>query len=74
MLQLAAVLNIATTAEGVETQAQADLLAANSCQEAQGFLFSPACPASELSRFVANWPGISLEAVRDSADARQGSY
>ena len=42
ILQLAASLNIATTAEGVETQAQLDQLAAGGCRKAQGILFSPA--------------------------------
>ncbi len=41
-------LGIATTAEGVETEAQLRLLSAEFCTEAQGFLFSPARPAEEL--------------------------
>jgi predicted signal transduction protein with EAL and GGDEF domain len=50
-------LNITTTAEGVETMDQLDWLRAEGCNEVQGFLFSPAKPATEiealLSRFGA---------------------
>jgi predicted signal transduction protein with EAL and GGDEF domain len=53
ILQLAAGLNIATTAEGVETRAQLDRLAAGGCDEAQGYLFSRPQPASELPRLLA---------------------
>jgi diguanylate cyclase (GGDEF)-like protein/PAS domain S-box-containing protein len=41
-------LNIVTTAEGVETVDQLDWLRAEGCNEVQGFLFSPARPASEI--------------------------
>jgi predicted signal transduction protein with EAL and GGDEF domain len=40
-------LNIATTAEGVETMDQLDRLRAEGCNEVQGYLFSAAKPASE---------------------------
>ena len=55
ILQLATDLNIATTAEGVETRAQFEQLAANGCHEAQGFLFSPPQPAGEVFRLLAGW-------------------
>jgi EAL domain-containing protein (putative c-di-GMP-specific phosphodiesterase class I) len=45
---LARSLDIVTTAEGVETQDQFDLLRAAGCTEAQGFLFSRPRPAAEL--------------------------
>jgi diguanylate cyclase (GGDEF)-like protein len=51
-----AVVNIAkarhmtTTAEGVETEAQRDLLADLGCTEMQGYLFSPARRAAEIRR------------------------
>ncbi|HEX3991637.1 MAG TPA: EAL domain-containing protein, partial [Acetobacteraceae bacterium] len=54
ILRLATDLGIATTAEGVETRAQLELLAANGCTEAQGYLFSPPQPAGEVSRLLAN--------------------
>jgi EAL domain-containing protein (putative c-di-GMP-specific phosphodiesterase class I) len=37
-----------TTAEGVETQAQLDMLRKLGCTEMQGWLFSPAKPAADL--------------------------
>jgi diguanylate cyclase (GGDEF)-like protein len=51
-----AVVNIArerhmtTTAEGVETQAQQELLRALGCSEIQGYLFSAAKPAAEIKQ------------------------
>lgn len=45
---LARALNMSTTAEGVETEEQLQLVRAAGCSEAQGFLFSPAVPASEV--------------------------
>jgi diguanylate cyclase (GGDEF)-like protein len=58
ILQLATGLNIATTAEGVETPAQLEQLAANGCREAQGFLFSPPQPAGEVFRLLADWSPV----------------
>jgi EAL domain-containing protein (putative c-di-GMP-specific phosphodiesterase class I) len=45
-------LGIATTAEGVETEAQLALLGDEFCTEAQGFLFSVPRPASEIPRML----------------------
>jgi diguanylate cyclase (GGDEF)-like protein/PAS domain S-box-containing protein len=45
-------LNIITTAEGVETVDQLDQLRAEGCNEAQGFLFSPALPAGEIEQLI----------------------
>ena len=39
-----------TTAEGVETQQQLELLRALGCAEMQGYLFSPAKPAAEIKQ------------------------
>ncbi len=41
-------LNMVTVAEGVETAAQLELVRATGCKQAQGFLFSRPCPASQL--------------------------
>jgi EAL domain-containing protein (putative c-di-GMP-specific phosphodiesterase class I) len=41
-------LNIATTAEGVETQEQFTLLRAVGCTQIQGYLFGRPVPAAEL--------------------------
>jgi diguanylate cyclase (GGDEF)-like protein len=45
-------LNITTIAEGVETIDQLDWLRAEGCNEVQGFLFSPAKPASEVAQLL----------------------
>jgi diguanylate cyclase (GGDEF)-like protein/PAS domain S-box-containing protein len=44
--------DIATTAEGVETQEQLDLLRALGCTEMQGYLFSMPKPAAELAKML----------------------
>ena len=56
ILHLASSLNIATTAEGVETREQLERLASYGCDEAQGYLFSPPRPASEVPRLLSGWP------------------
>jgi len=48
-------LNITTTAEGVETQAQLEWLREEGCNEVQGFLFSPARPAAEIAALIARF-------------------
>jgi EAL domain-containing protein (putative c-di-GMP-specific phosphodiesterase class I) len=45
---LASGLGMETTAEGVETREQLDLVRTEGCTEAQGFFFSFPRPASEL--------------------------
>jgi diguanylate cyclase (GGDEF)-like protein len=50
---LAATLGMATTAEGVETVEQLAYLRAEGCTEAQGYLFSPPRPASEVPAMIA---------------------
>lgn len=45
MIALARALNLKTVAEGVETRAQAHMLAAAGCDFLQGFLFSKPIPA-----------------------------
>jgi len=44
--------NMLTTAEGVETQQQFDLLRALGCNQMQGFLFSAARPADEIQTML----------------------
>jgi diguanylate cyclase (GGDEF)-like protein len=48
VISIAAARNITTTAEGVETEQQRDLLRRLGCTEMQGYLFSPARPAADL--------------------------
>jgi diguanylate cyclase (GGDEF)-like protein len=50
VVNIAAERHMTTTAEGVETRAQQQLLGALGCSEMQGFLFSAAKPAAELKR------------------------
>ncbi len=45
-------LGINTTAEGVEMQAQLDLLRAEGCTEVQGFMFGKPMPAADLGPFL----------------------
>jgi EAL domain-containing protein (putative c-di-GMP-specific phosphodiesterase class I) len=45
-------LGVATTAEGVETEAQLDIVREQGCTEVQGFLFSPPLPAGVVKEFA----------------------
>ncbi len=49
VIALANELNMTTTAEGVEVTGQLDALRRDGCTQAQGFLYSRAIPASELT-------------------------
>lgn len=55
IIALANDLGLQVIAEGVETRAQRDLLAANGCHVYQGFLFSPALAAEQFESFIAGW-------------------
>jgi len=52
--KLGARLGIRTTAEGVETKEQLELLRNEGCTEMQGFLLSRPMPATEISRFLSS--------------------
>jgi EAL domain-containing protein (putative c-di-GMP-specific phosphodiesterase class I) len=52
VIDIAAVRNMTTTAEGVETEQQRDELRRLGCTEMQGYLFSPAIPAADLARLL----------------------
>jgi diguanylate cyclase (GGDEF)-like protein/PAS domain S-box-containing protein len=49
---LASGLNMITTAEGVETERQLEIIRAAGCNEIQGYLFSPPRPAVEILRLI----------------------
>jgi diguanylate cyclase (GGDEF)-like protein len=53
-------LGIVTTAEGVETEEQLDLLRREGCTQAQGYLFSPPRPAAEVERMLSDSPGAAV--------------
>jgi diguanylate cyclase (GGDEF)-like protein len=57
ILRLASELGIAVIAEGIETQEQADALAAMGCHEGQGFLFSRPLPGIEITSWLRG-PGV----------------
>jgi len=50
VVSIATTRHITTTAEGVETERQREMLRELGCTEMQGYLFSPARPAAELKR------------------------
>jgi diguanylate cyclase (GGDEF)-like protein/PAS domain S-box-containing protein len=50
VVNIAAARNMTTTAEGVETRQQQQLLRMLGCSEMQGYLFSPAKPAAEIKQ------------------------
>ena len=52
VVNIAAERNITTTAEGVETEQQKQMLRALGCTEMQGYLFSAAKPAAEMRKLL----------------------
>ena len=64
---LGASLGMTTTAEGVETKEQLELVRAEGCTEVQGYLFSRPQPASEVPRLLSSL-GRKSQAERSSND------
>jgi diguanylate cyclase (GGDEF)-like protein/PAS domain S-box-containing protein len=56
VIDLAAALNLATLAEGVETMADLALLRRMGCSSGQGFLWSPAVSPKQLAALIAELP------------------
>jgi diguanylate cyclase (GGDEF)-like protein len=52
IINLGKKLGLATIAEGIETQAQADAVRAMGCDEVQGFLYAKPMPTTELLEFL----------------------
>jgi EAL domain-containing protein (putative c-di-GMP-specific phosphodiesterase class I) len=63
MIEVANALGMSTTAEGVETAAQLDLLRALGCKEVQGYLFSPARPVAEVPALLARFSQAAMHAA-----------
>ena len=53
VIAMAHSLGLKVVAEGVETEAQRQFLAANGCDQMQGYLFSRPVPAADCERFLA---------------------
>ena len=53
MSQMGLSLGMSTTAEGVETAAQLDIVRAEGCTEVQGYLYSPPKPIQEIATMIA---------------------
>jgi diguanylate cyclase (GGDEF)-like protein len=60
---IAAARNMTTTAEGVETERQKELLRTLGCTQMQGYLFSPARPAADIRKLIVTGPTKKLGAV-----------
>ena len=63
VIGLARSLKLKVIAEGVETKEQLEILREQRCDQAQGFLFSPAVVSAEFETLVRQWkPTLTLEA------------
>ena len=63
VVNIAAASDMMTTAEGVETEQQKNLLHILGCTEMQGYLFSPAIPAVEVRRLLISHRGMATSAA-----------
>lgn len=70
IVTVAKALGLHVTAEGIETEAQADFVAALGCQEAQGFRFGLPQTSEALGRWIARKSPFRL--VRGGAPSHQG--
>jgi diguanylate cyclase (GGDEF)-like protein len=74
IIALAEGLSVSTTAEGVETSEQLEVLRAMGCVEAQGYLFSPPRPASEIYEFVNQVPNIQQRSLQQRGHHQRGHH
>jgi len=63
VVNIAAASDMTTTAEGVETEQQRNLLYILGCTEMQGYLFSPAISATEVRRLLLSHRGRAMSAA-----------
>ena len=77
IISLAHSLSLNTVAEGVETDAQASLLASNNCDEIQGYLISRPLPAADFIAFATSYQastrGAAPQVRRTSSPQGVGS-
>jgi diguanylate cyclase (GGDEF)-like protein len=66
--RMARALSMNVTVEGVETRQQLDVLRDKRCDIAQGFLYSPARPASEVMALIARIEGAAAPAPAGAGD------
>ena len=59
-------LGMQTTAEGVETQEELDIVRAHGCEEVQGYLFSPPVSAGGASELITKFAKPSAKSVRSA--------
>jgi diguanylate cyclase (GGDEF)-like protein len=59
VINIAAARNMTTTAEGVETEQQREMLLGFGCTEMQGYLFSPARPVAEIRKLLSRTKSIA---------------
>src|SRR6202167_6792634 len=60
---LADTLGMTTTAEGVETSEQLDLVRRLGCTDVQGFFYSPPVPAAELPKVLRKYSAAKIAAA-----------
>lgn len=58
-ITVARAMNMGVTAEGVETEEQAEMVRAAGCDQIQGWLYFKAMPASEIAQYL-NKPSVAL--------------
>lgn len=68
VVTMAAARHMATTAEGVETEAQREILRRLGCSQMQGYLFSPAVPALQVRQLLSAQQALRPEGPRPPAD------
>jgi diguanylate cyclase (GGDEF)-like protein len=71
VIEMATALRLDIVAEGVEEVPQQIALNELGCPHSQGYLYSPALPATEFARLAADWPAHAIE-IRDKC-ARSAS-
>jgi diguanylate cyclase (GGDEF)-like protein/PAS domain S-box-containing protein len=69
ILSLGRTLGLACTAEGVETRQQYDYLKKQGCSEIQGFLYSPALPATDCGELLRAGKIGTMDSLNDAPES-----